>query len=101
MVMKRRKQRKQSLFTADKNHIHHILLNFKKDKIFTVSALLKLQIIFTLIFVQVYNESDIINLILFTMLFLVFFKLFDPRMNHRKKKKRVKKQKRKETIQND
>jgi len=85
MVMKRRKQRKQSLFVADKNHLHHILLNFKKDKLFTVASLIKLQIVFVLIFVQVYQEADFINLILFLMLFSIFFNLFDPRMNHRKK----------------
>lgn len=88
MVMKRRRQRGQSLFIADKNHLHHILLGFKKDKQFTVYVLIKLQILFTLIFVQVYNKSDFINLILFTLLFLIFFTLFDPRMAYRKKEKK-------------
>jgi len=87
IVMRRRKQRKQSLFVADKNHLHHILLNFKKDKLFTVFSLLKLQVIFTLIFVQVYDKPDIVNMILFGVLFMVFFNLFDPRMNVRRKLK--------------
>jgi UDP-GlcNAc:undecaprenyl-phosphate GlcNAc-1-phosphate transferase len=90
MVMKRRRQRKQSLFVADKNHLHHILLNFKKDKLFTVSSLIKFQILFVLIFVQVYQEADFINLILFLMLFSIFFNLFDPRMSHRRKIKPLK-----------
>jgi UDP-GlcNAc:undecaprenyl-phosphate GlcNAc-1-phosphate transferase len=85
MVMKRRKQRKQSLFVADKNHLHHILLNFKKDKLFTVASLIKFQVLFVLIFVQVYQEADFINIILFGMLFSIFFTLFDPRMGHRRK----------------
>lgn len=90
MVMKRRRQRKQSFFVADKNHLHHILLGFKKDKLFTVSSLIKLQILFALIFIQVYDKSDLVNLILFALLFSIFYTLFDPRMNHRKKtKKRI------------
>jgi len=88
MVMRRRKQRGQSLFIADKNHLHHILLGIKKDKQYTVYTLIKLQILFTLIFVQVYNKSDFINLILFALLFLIFFNLFDPRMAYRKKEKK-------------
>lgn len=91
IVMVRRKQRKQSLFVADKNHLHHILLNMKKDKPFTVVSLIKMQIMFVLIFVQVYKQSDIINLILFVMLFSIFFNLFDPRLSYRKKEKKSKK----------
>lgn len=91
VVMRRRKQRKQSLFVADKNHLHHILLKFKKDKMFTVASLLKLQVLFSLIFIQVYNKSDIVNLALFALLFSIFFNLFDPRMQYRKKPKFKKK----------
>jgi UDP-GlcNAc:undecaprenyl-phosphate GlcNAc-1-phosphate transferase len=86
--MRRRKQRNQSLFVADKNHLHHILLSFKKDKLFTVASLIKLQVLFALIFIQVYNKSDFINLILFALLFFIFFTLFDPRMSHRTKKRK-------------
>ena len=98
VVMRRRKQRKQSLFTADKNHLHHILLKFKKDKLFTVTSLIRLQVLFALIFIQVYDKSDSINLVLFTLLFFVFFTLFDPRMSYRKPKKRSKLQKIKDKI---
>ena len=91
MVIRRRKQRGQSVFIADKNHLHHILLGFKKDKMFTVASLLKLQIVFALIFMQVYDKSNFINLVLFLILFSIFFTLFDPRMNYRKKKKKKKK----------
>jgi UDP-GlcNAc:undecaprenyl-phosphate GlcNAc-1-phosphate transferase len=90
MVMRRRKQRGQSMFVADKNHIHHILLKFKKDKLFTVKSLIKFQILFALIFIQVYDKSDFINIILFAVLFLIFFNLFDPRMSYRKSNKKRK-----------
>ena len=90
MVMKRRRQRGQSLFIADKNHLHHILLGFKKDKQFTVYVLIQLQVLFTLIFIQIYDKSDFINLILFALLFFIFFTLFDPRIAYRKKDKKTK-----------
>lgn len=90
VVMRRRKQRKQSLFTADKNHLHHILLKFKKDKLFTVSSLIRLQVLFALIFIQVYNKSDFVNLVLFILLFSIFFTLFDPRMRYRASKPKSK-----------
>ena len=90
MVMRRRKQRGQSMFVADKNHIHHILLKFKKDKLFTVKSLIKFQILFALIFIQVYDKSDFINIILFAVLFLIFFNLFDPRMSYRKSNRKRK-----------
>ena len=93
VVMRRRKQRKQSLFVADKNHLHHILLKFKRDKLFTVASLIKLQLLFVLIFIQVYDKSDLINLILFGILFSIFFTLFDPRMSYRSKRKKRKKKK--------
>jgi len=88
IVMRRRRQRNQSLFLADKNHLHHILLSVKKDHLFTVLTLLKIQLVFTLIFIQVYDKSNFINLILFMMSFMVFFKLFDPRATYRRKEKK-------------
>jgi len=93
MVMTRRRQRRQSLFVADKNHLHHILLNFKKDRLFTVTSLVKFQVLFVFIFAQVNQSPDIINIILFYMLFTLFFNLFDPRKNRRKKNKTKKQQK--------
>jgi len=85
IVMRRRQQRKKSLFVADKNHLHHILLSFKKDKLFTVKSLIALQVLFTLIFIQVHDKSDMINLVLFSLLFIIFYKLFDPRLHIRSK----------------
>lgn len=90
MVMKRRWQRKQSFFVADKNHLHHILLNYKQDRLFTVTSILKFQVLFVFVFLQVNQSSDFINLFLFFMLFSLFFNLFDPRKSHRKKRKKKK-----------
>ena len=95
MVMKRRRQRGNSLFVADKNHLHHIILSIKKDKLFTVASLLKMQVIFTLIFIQVYDKSGVVNLLLFVMLFFIFFSMFDPRAGHRPKEKKNKRRLRK------
>jgi len=89
MVMKRRKQRGQSLFVADKNHLHHILLKMKGEKKEAVRVLIKWQILFTLIFVQVSDKSDLINALLFALLFRIFFKLFDPRMDYRKREEKL------------
>ena len=84
IVMRRRVQRKQSMFVADKNHLHHILFKFKGDSQFTVINLIQSQIIFVLIFIQVYNKSNTINLVLFLLLFTVLFNLFDPRSKYRR-----------------
>lgn len=89
IVMRRRKQRKQSMFVADKNHLHHVILNFKQDKLFTVNTLIIIQVIFTIIFIQVHVESDFINLFLFILLFVIFFKSFDPRAIYRQEKKKT------------
>lgn len=84
VVFRRRIQRSLSPFVADKNHIHHILTNMKKDKHFTVKTLIKIQFAFSLIFLQVYKQDDMINLITFMILFSIFFSLFDPRFRVRK-----------------
>lgn len=95
IVSRRRIQRGISPFVADKNHVHHILNNMKKDKAFTVNMLISIQIIFSTLFIQIHDKRDEINLVLFYFLFLVFFNLFDPRIRRRpdfkKYKKRYKK----------
>lgn len=78
LVMERRREKKKPIFTADKNHLHHLLLQLKQNQVFAVLTLIKLQLIFTLIFLQVYNKSDFINVLLFIFLFFIFLKLFDP-----------------------
>lgn len=93
IVIRRRLQRKKSPFEADKNHIHHILYNMKRNKSFTVNTLILIQSAFCLIFLQILNSDDILNILLFLVLYLIFFNLFDPRARrrHNKHKKKNKK----------
>jgi len=93
VVIRRRLQRKESPFMADKNHIHHILYNMKRHKPFTVNTIIVMQLAFALIFLQVINSNDIINIILFLILYHIFFNLFDPRRRKRHEKKKKKKKK--------
>ena len=93
VVIRRRLQRKKSPFVADKNHIHHILYNMKRNKSFTVNTIIMIQSAFALIFLQVLDADDILNIILFLVLYLIFFNLFDPRGRKRHDKKKKKKKK--------
>ncbi|MEA1920601.1 MAG: MraY family glycosyltransferase [Campylobacterota bacterium] len=88
MVMVRRKQRSQSLFKADKNHLHHILHDQKRDVKFTATILWMLQFIFSMIGYRSIGQDDTWNIVLFIVLFYVFFNLFDPRLRRRKRKKK-------------
>lgn len=97
VVFRRRLQRKISPFTADKNHMHHILYNAKRNIKFTVGTLIMMQAAFSLIFLQVINSNDILNIILFVLLYLIFFNLFDPRARRRHDKDKKKKKKKSET----
>ncbi|HFU76681.1 MAG TPA: undecaprenyl/decaprenyl-phosphate alpha-N-acetylglucosaminyl 1-phosphate transferase, partial [Arcobacter sp.] len=85
IVFRRRLQRGKSPFTPDKNHMHHILFNAKQDKAFTVRMLIFMQLSFSLMFIQVHQQDDLLNLIMFGILFMVFFNLFDPRIRRRPK----------------
>lgn len=84
IVMTRRKQRGKSLFTADKNHMHHFLLNIKGDVRYTVLILTIMQIIFSLIGYQISQSDNSLSLILFILLFYIYLNLFDQRAKRRK-----------------
>ena len=100
MVMVRRKQRHQSMFKADKNHLHHILHDQKRDVKFTSTMLWMMQFIFSMVGYRSIGQDDSWNLVLFVVLFYVFFNLFDPRLRRRKKhKKRHETQQKKDTIE--
>ena len=90
IVFRRRIQRGKSPFEADKNHMHHILQKTKRDVKFTVSTLIMIQAAFCLIFLQILDSKDSLNIILFYILYLIFFNLFDPRVRPRRKKKKKK-----------
>ncbi len=85
VVIRRRMQRGNSPFKADKNHMHHFLLNVKGDVQVTVILLIYIQMIFSIIGYQLREENDFLSLILFGLLFFVFLNLFDQRLRHRPK----------------
>jgi len=86
IVITRRIQRSQSPFKADKNHMHHILYRIKDDIKYTVIVLSMMQIVFSTIGYQVKEADDLISLILFGLLFVMYFNLFDQRVKRRSKK---------------
>jgi len=88
IVMTRRYQRKRPLFEADKNHLHHFLVNLKGDVQFTVMILVMMQTIFSIIGYQVSLSNNILSLFLFMLLFYVYLNLFDQRVKRRKKEKK-------------
>lgn len=93
VIIRRRLTKKSHLFVADKNYIHNILYNIKRNKPFTVNTIIMIQSAFCLIFLQVLHLDDILNIVLFTILYLIFFNLFDSRGRKRddKHKKKSKK----------
>lgn len=91
VVFRRRIQRGMSPFTADKNHLHHILNNIKQDEAFTVRMLISIQLVFSCIFLQLHHQDDALNLLIFFLLFSIFFNLFDPRAKRRAKNARLRK----------
>ncbi len=90
IVMTRRIQRGISPFTADKNHMHHILYRRYEDVTFTTIMIVYIQIAFTIIGYQLRNSDDFLSLILFGILFFIFLNLFDQRIKRRKVPKREK-----------
>lgn len=90
IVMTRRIQRGWSLFTADKNHMHHLLYKMKDDVGFTVILLSTMQLVFTTIGFQLRSADNLLSLILFAILFYIFLNLFDQRIKKRQKKKKNK-----------
>ncbi len=86
IVMTRRFQRGGSLFKADKNHMHHLLYSVKKDIKYTVIILTMMQIVFSIIGYQVSQSNDLISLILFGLLFIIYLNLFDQRLVRRNRK---------------
>ncbi len=92
IVMRRRIQRGQSPFKADKNHIHHFMYKTKMNVKFSVKLLLYIQMAFSIMGYQMRAENEILSLTLFALLMYVFLNLFDQRFRYRapKKKKRLK-----------
>jgi len=89
VVMTRRIQRGRSPFSADKNHMHHVLYNRYEDVKFTVIIIVYIQIAFTMIGYQLRDADDFLSLILFGILFFIFLNLLDQRKKRRKKEKKT------------
>jgi len=87
VVMRRRIQRHQSPFKADKNHIHHFMYKTKLDVKFSVTLLLCIQLALSIMGYQMRQENQILSLALFFLLLYIFLNLFDQRFKYRKKKK--------------
>lgn len=91
IVMRRRIQRGQSPFKADKNHIHHFLYKVKVHVKFSVILLLSLQLALSIIGFQLKNANEVLSLLLFGLLFFIFLNMFDQRYRYRGPKKSQKK----------
>lgn len=88
IVITRRKQRRKSIFKADKNHMHHILFKMKEDVPYTVKIFAFMQIVFSLIGYQLSQSNGVLSLILFGLLFYLYLNLFDQRLKRRLKKRK-------------
>ncbi len=86
IVIIRRIQRNISPFTADKSHMHHTLFRLKRDVSYTVIMFMLMQLIFSLIGYQIRRDNEVLSVVVFTLLFIVFFNLFDQRLKRRKKR---------------
>ena len=86
VVMRRRIQRGQSPFKADKNHIHHFMYKTKVDVKVSVMLLLYIQVALSLMGYQMRQENQILSLALFILLLYIFLNLFDQRFRYRKKR---------------
>jgi len=91
IVMRRRIQRGQSPFKADKNHIHHFLYKTKLNVKISVVLLLYLQLALSIIGYQLQNSNEVLSLILFVLLLFIFLNMFDQRFRYREPQKRKKK----------
>ncbi len=93
IVMRRRIQRGQSPFKADKNHIHHFMYKTKVNVKYSVILLMYVQLALSIIGYQIREGDEILSLVLFGLLLFIFLNMFDQRFRYRKpkKKKRLKK----------
>ena len=89
-VVRRRLQRGQSPFVADRNHLHHFLYKTKLHVRFSVMMLLYIQLAISIIGYQMKSTDQFLSLTLFAMIVYIFFNLFDQRYRYRPKKGRLK-----------
>jgi len=91
IVIRRRIQRGQSPFKADKNHIHHFMYKVKLDVKVSVLLIVYLQIALSLLGYQLISvQEESISIILFVLLLFIFLNMFDQRFRYRKPKNKFK-----------
>ncbi len=91
IVMRRRIQRGQSPFKADKNHIHHFLYKTKVNVKISVLMLLYIQLALSIMGYQLHEADEVLSLSLFILLLYIFLNMFDQRFRYRAPKKNKKK----------
>jgi UDP-GlcNAc:undecaprenyl-phosphate GlcNAc-1-phosphate transferase len=91
IVMRRRIQRGQSPFKADKNHIHHFLYKTKVNVKISVMLLLYLQLALSIVGYQLKDTDQFLSLALFILLLFIFLNMFDQRFRYREPQKKRKK----------
>jgi UDP-GlcNAc:undecaprenyl-phosphate GlcNAc-1-phosphate transferase len=80
VVMLQRIRRGQNPFSPDKTHIHHIILKqHYKNVAKTTKILILLQVVFTYIGLGFKVRDDIIILVMFVILFLLFYSILTPK----------------------
>ncbi len=92
IVMRRRIQRGQSPFKADKNHIHHFLYKTKVNVKISVMMLLYFQLALSIMGYQLKHANEVISLALFAILLFIFLNMFDQRFKYRAPKRKIKKE---------
>ena len=79
IVMIRRIRRGKNPFHPDKTHIHHIILNLHyKDVPKTTKIIILLQIVFVYIGLGFKVRDDLVILVMFLLLFILFYSLLTP-----------------------
>ena len=86
-VMIRRKQRHKPIFSADKMHVHHFIVNMKRDVGYVVYLLAGMQMVYVLIGYQIIHTNEAVSFVLFMILFFLHFNFFDQRIRRRKKRR--------------
>lgn len=88
IVMIRRMRNGNNPFHPDKSHIHHIILKQHFNNVAkTTKILILLQIVFTYIGLGFKVRDDLLILIIFSLLFILFYNLLTPKKTKKNKKK--------------
>lgn len=94
IVMRRRIQRGQSPFKADKNHIHHFMYKVKVNVKISVLLIIYLQLALSILGYQLIGaKEESLSLLLFVLLLFIFLNMFDQRFRYREKKGKVERKK--------